>query len=124
MQMIDQGKFEKLYEMVGGVYKTTVLIQKRLRELNRGARKLVDDESKNPIEVVMKEIEERKIELIPDTEENRELIRAEVERMTADRSPTLEVDEATTEDELERRILTALSQDKKTSEADAEKGQL
>ena len=57
----------------------------------------------------MKEIEERKIELIPDTEENRELIRAEVERMTADQSASLEVDEATSEDELERRILSALS---------------
>ncbi len=78
--MIDQSKFENLYGMVGGVFKTTVLIQKRLRELNRGARKLVDDESKNLIETVMKEIEEHKIELIPDSEENRELIRAEVER--------------------------------------------
>ena len=61
------------------------------------------------VETVMKEIEERKIELIPDTEENRELIRAEVERMTADQSASLEVDEATSEDELERRILSALS---------------
>ena len=48
--MIDQSKFEQLYDMVGGVYKTTVLIQKRLRELNRGARKLVDEAgTKNPI---------------------------------------------------------------------------
>ena len=109
--MIDQSKFERLYEMVGGVFKTTVLIQKRLRELNRGARKLVDEESKNPIETVMKEIEERKIELIPDTDENRELIRAEVERMTAGQAPTVEIDETTTEDELERRILSALSKD-------------
>ena len=107
--MIDQSKFEDLYGMVGGVFKTTVLIQKRLRELNRGARKLVEDESKNLIETVMREIEQRKIELIPDTEENRELIRAEVERMTAEPTPSLEVDEATTEDELERRILSALS---------------
>jgi len=107
--MIDQSKFEHLYGMVGGVFKTTVLIQKRLRELNRGARKLVDDESKNLIETVMKEIEEHKIELIPDSEENRELIRAEVERMTADQAASVEVDEAATEDELERRILSALS---------------
>ena len=107
--MIDQSKFEDLYGMVGGVFKTTVLIQKRLRELNRGARKLVDEESKNLIETVMKEIEEHKIELIPDTEENRELIRAEVERMTADQAASVEVDETASEDELERRILSALS---------------
>jgi len=111
--MIDQSKFEDLYGMVGGVFKTTVLIQKRLRELNRGARKLVSEENRNLIETVMSEIDQQKIELIPDTEENRELIRAEVERMTAGQGRSLEVDETTSEDELERRILTALAKDKK-----------
>ena len=110
--MIDQSKFEHLYDLVGGVFKTTVLIQKRLRELNRGARKLVDDdEARNPIETVMREIERRRIELIPDSDENRDLIRAEVERMTGNHVPTLEIDEGTSEDELERRILSALSKD-------------
>jgi len=33
--------------------------------------------------------------------------------MTADHAPSLEVEEATTEDELERRILSALSKEKK-----------
>jgi DNA-directed RNA polymerase subunit K/omega len=109
--MIDQSKFERLYSMVGGVFKTTVLIQKRLRELNRGARKLVEEDAKNPIETVMREVEERRIELIPDTDENRDLIRAEVERLTAEQGPTVDVDERTTEDELERRILSALSRE-------------
>ena len=109
--MIDQHKFEKLYDLCGGVFKTTVLIQKRLRELNRGARKLVEDDHKNPIITVMREIEEAKIELIPDTEENRDLIRAEVERMTADQPAAVEVEETTSEDELERRILSALAKD-------------
>lgn len=109
--MINQSSFEELYAKCGGVFKTTVLIQKRLRELNRGARRLVEEEFKNPIEVVMREIEQGKIELIPDTEENRELIRAEVERMTMDQPASVEVAETTTEDELERRILSALSRD-------------
>ena len=109
--MIDQRKFQNLYKQVGGVYMTTVLIQKRLRELNRGARKLVDCQAKNPIEVVMAEIEESKIELIPDTDENREVIRAEVERMTGGTPADVQVDETTTEDELEKRILSALSKD-------------
>ncbi len=109
--MIDQSKFETLYSKCGGVFKTTVLMQKRMRELNRGARKLVDDNAKNPIEVVMREIHEGKIELIPDNEENREIIRAEVERMTMSRPAQIEVQEATSEDELERRILSALSKD-------------
>ena len=109
--MIDQSKFENLYGKCGGVFKTTVLMQKRMRELNRGARRLVEDDAKNPIEVVMHEIAAGKIELIPDTEENRELIRAEVERMTMGQPATVEVQETTSEDELERRILSALSKD-------------
>ena len=109
--MINQSKFETLYSKCGGVFKTTVLMQKRMRELNRGARRLVDDSAKNPIEVVMREIHEGKIELIPDNEENREIIRAEVERMTMGRPAQVEVQEATSEDELERRILSALSKD-------------
>lgn len=110
--MIEQNKFENLYDQVGGVFKTTVLIQKRLRELNRGARKLVEEDGANAIETVMLEIRDRRIELIPDTEENRELIRAEVERMTQEQGPSLEVDESASEDELERRILSALSRER------------
>ena len=109
--MIDQSKFEFLYKKCGGVFKTTVLMQKRMRELNRGARRLVEDNAKNPIEVVMGEIHANKIELIPDNEENREIIRAEVERMTRGQPAQVEVQEATSEDELERRILSALSRD-------------
>ena len=107
--MIDQSRFESLYDQVGGVFKTTVLIQKRLRELNRGARKLVDEDGKNPIETVMREIERHMIELIPDCEENRELIRAEVERMTHNTAAVVEVEESATEIDLEQRILTALA---------------
>ena len=105
--MIEQQRFEDLYKQTGGVFKTTVLIQKRLRELNRGARKLVDDDTRNATELVMKEIREGRIELIPDTEENRDVIRAEVERLTTGSQAT-EVTEHTSEDELERRILSAL----------------
>ena len=111
--MINQAKFEELYGKCGGVFKTTVLIQKRLRELNRGARKLVDEQAKNPIEIVMHEIEDGKIVLIPDTEENREVIRAEVERMTMGQPTAVEVSEATSDDDLEKRILSALSRDTK-----------
>lgn len=111
--MINQAKFEVLYGRCGGVFKTTVLIQKRLRELNRGARKLVEETAKNPIEIVMKEIDDGKLELIPDTEENREIIRAEVERMTAGQPSSVDVSESHSDDDLEKRILSALSKDTK-----------
>lgn len=109
--MIEQHRFEDLYARCGGVFKATVLIQKRLRELNRGARKLVDDDNtRSTVEIVMREITEGRIEIVPDTEENRELIRAEVERLTAG-GPVAEISEHTSEDELERRILSALHKD-------------
>ncbi len=111
--MIQQSKFEHLYNNCGGVFKTTVLIQKRLRELNRGARKLVEDHAKNPIEVVMREMEAGRIELIADNDENREVIRAEDERMTMGQPQPIEVGEATSDDDLERRILSALAKDGK-----------
>ncbi len=107
--MIHQNKLDDLYSQLGGVYKTTVLIQKRLRELNRGARRLVHDENKNPIATVMREIEGKRIDLVSDTDENRELIRAEIERMTTDQTRTVDIEPTTNEDELERRILTALN---------------
>jgi DNA-directed RNA polymerase subunit K/omega len=109
--MINQSKFQQLYDKVGGVYRTTVLMQKRMRELNRGARRLVDDDAKNPIAIVMREIEEGRIELIPDTPENREIIRAEVERMMLSQPPVVDVNDSTSGDELERRILSALSRE-------------
>src|SRR5688500_1215589 len=115
--MIHQYKLDDLYGRVGGVYKTTVLIQKRLRELNRGARRLVQEDSKNPIAVVMREIERDKIELVPDTDENREHIRAEIERMTADQPRPIDVEMTTNEDELERRILSALNKTRAPSSA-------
>lgn len=109
--MIPHSKFEALYEKCGGVYKATVLIQKRLRELNRGARRLVEEAAPTPIETVMEEIRQGKIELVPDNDENRDLIKAEVERMTMHQPAEIDVGETTTEDELERRILSALSKE-------------
>lgn len=58
MQSIE---FDSLSEKVGGRYRLTVLIQKRLKELVKGAAKLVDVEDRNLINVVMEEIRQDKI---------------------------------------------------------------
>jgi DNA-directed RNA polymerase subunit K/omega len=118
--MIQHNKLDDLYGKIGGVYKTTVLIQKRLRELNRGARKLVPEESKSPIATVMTEIEQERIQLVPDTEENREQIRTEIERMTADQPQPLDLAGATTEEEMERKIVVALSKQRQADAEDAD----
>jgi DNA-directed RNA polymerase subunit K/omega len=112
--MIDQDRLERLYEQCGGVFRATVLIQQRIRELNRGAKRLVDGDFRSPIDIAVAEIEQGKIELVEDNDENRESIRAELEKI----SPTLAQPEAevpsteTSEDELERKIMSALARER------------
>ena len=112
--MIDQQRLEKLYAQCGGVFRTTVLIQKRIRELNQGAKRLVEGDFKSPIEAAITEIEAGKIELVEDTEENREVIRKEIEKLSGGQptpQATVPVD-TTSEDELERRIMSALAKER------------
>ncbi|MCA9323130.1 MAG: DNA-directed RNA polymerase subunit omega [Planctomycetes bacterium] len=112
--MIDPERMENLFERCGGVFKATVLIQKRIKELNRGAKRLVEGEYRNPIDIAIAEIEQGKIELVDDNEENRELIRKEIEKMTGGHVvPQAEVPAfETSEDELERRIMSALAKER------------
>ena len=60
--MIEELKGRGIVEKVGGRFKLTVLIQKRLNELLQGARPLiVDTEGKTMMEIVVQEILEDKI---------------------------------------------------------------
>ena len=58
-------KTEDLIEKVGGRFKLVALLQKRVRELQRGARPFVEPESATTTykEIALKEIAEGKIEL-------------------------------------------------------------
>lgn len=64
--MLDELREEKIVKKVGGRFKLSTLIQKRLVALNQGARPLVDLDTNNKLEIVVKEIMEDKIYL--DTE--------------------------------------------------------
>lgn len=60
--MIDELKSEKIVNKVGGRFKLTALIQKRLSELLAGARPLIEDtEGKTMLEIVVQEILQDKI---------------------------------------------------------------
>jgi DNA-directed RNA polymerase subunit omega len=60
--MIDELKNIKLVEKVGGRFKLTALIQKRLLELMQGGRPLIEDtEGKTQLEIVIEEIKRDKI---------------------------------------------------------------
>jgi DNA-directed RNA polymerase subunit omega len=61
--MLDAFKEEEIVHKVGGRFKLTSLIQKRMVALNRGARPLVDAQTKNLMEVVVAEIMQEKIYL-------------------------------------------------------------
>jgi DNA-directed RNA polymerase subunit omega len=60
--MIDELKNTELVEKVGGRFKLTALIQKRLMELMQGGRPLIEDtEGKTQLEIVVEEIKRDKI---------------------------------------------------------------
>jgi DNA-directed RNA polymerase subunit omega len=60
--MIDELKSEEIVNKVGGRFKLTALVQKRLAELLQGARPLIKDiEGKSNLEIVIQEILQDKI---------------------------------------------------------------
>ncbi len=61
--MIDELREEAIVNKVGGRFKLSTLIQKRLVALNAGARPLVNDKLPNKMEVVIQEILQDKIYL-------------------------------------------------------------
>jgi DNA-directed RNA polymerase subunit omega len=61
--MLDAFKEEQIVNKVGGRFKLSALIQKRMVALNRGARPLVELQTKNLMEIVVAEILNDKIYL-------------------------------------------------------------
>jgi len=60
--MIDDLKSEELVNKVGGKFKLTALVQKRLNELVQGSRPLIEDAGgKTLLEIVVQEILQDKI---------------------------------------------------------------
>jgi len=61
--MLDELREEQIVNKVGGRFKLSTLIQKRLVALNGGSRPLVDLKSDNKLEIVIQEIMQDKIYL-------------------------------------------------------------
>ncbi|MCE2884150.1 MAG: DNA-directed RNA polymerase subunit omega [Planctomycetaceae bacterium] len=66
--MIEALKSDHIVEKLGGRFKLTALIQRRLAELIEGARPLVDRNGRSDLEVVIDEIMQDKITLEIDPE--------------------------------------------------------
>jgi len=61
--MLDEFREEQIVKKVGGRFRLSTLIQKRIVALNRGATPLVNLPTSNLMEVVVREIVENKIYL-------------------------------------------------------------
>jgi DNA-directed RNA polymerase subunit K/omega len=60
--VMDKSEIDGLAEKFGGRFKLTVLIQKRVKELVKGAARLVDTDHKNLIDVALEEIRQGKLQ--------------------------------------------------------------
>ena len=58
---MNKSEIDGLAEKFGGRFKLTVLIQKRVRELVKGAQKLIETDHKNLIDVAIEEIKAGKV---------------------------------------------------------------
>lgn len=61
---MDVERLERLTQKVGGRFRLTSLLQKRLRELVKGSPPLIDLPSNNFFEIALREIEEGRVELL------------------------------------------------------------
>jgi len=61
--MLEELKEEEIVNKVGGRFKLSTLIQKRLVQLNQGSRALVNVDTHDKMSIVLKEIMEDKISL-------------------------------------------------------------
>lgn len=66
--MYDELKEEEIVRKVGGRFKLSTLIQKRLVQLNQGARPLIEAKSEDKMAIVLQEILHDKIYLKADNE--------------------------------------------------------
>lgn len=82
--MLEELKEEGIVNKVGGRFKLSTLIQKRMVALNRGARPLVEMQTKNPMEIVVQEILQDKIYLDMSGE-----VKSREEAVSADAGPSL-----------------------------------
>lgn len=86
--MLDQLKEEHIVRKVGGRFKLSTLIQKRLVQLNRGAPPLVDTPTRPGMETVIQEILQDKIFL--DNSDNVIIAVDDVPNVEDDGGPTLD----------------------------------
>ncbi len=79
---------EALLKKVGGAFRLSALIQKRLRELHRGDKPLVSGKFSSLLDIVVEEILQDKISLEPVSEEGASLERNLREELQGEGEPS------------------------------------
>lgn len=65
---MDRSLPQELVQQVGGSFRLTALLQKRVRELVRGQKPLFETRERNYIRIASEELRRGLIELVPDEE--------------------------------------------------------
>ncbi|MFT7463354.1 MAG: DNA-directed RNA polymerase subunit K/omega [Pseudohongiellaceae bacterium] len=86
---MDRTRVMDLADKVGGLFRLTVLLQKRVREIVGGAPPLIETEKTNPIDIAMAEVEADAIELVDLSEEEIKALEAET-KMASEEAEILE----------------------------------
>ncbi len=86
---MDRTRVMDLADKVGGLFRLTVLLQKRVRELVSGSPPLIEVETTNPIDIAMAEIDADAIELVDLSEEEIKALEAET-KMASEEAEILE----------------------------------
>jgi DNA-directed RNA polymerase subunit K/omega len=66
--LMEQSLPQELVKQVGGSFRLTALLQKRVRELVRGQKPLFETRERNFIKIASEELRRGLIELVPDEE--------------------------------------------------------
>ncbi|MBK8096888.1 MAG: DNA-directed RNA polymerase subunit omega [Planctomycetes bacterium] len=66
---MEQSLPQELVRQVGGSFRVTALLQKRVRELVRGQKPLFETRERNFIKIASEELKRGLIELVPDEEQ-------------------------------------------------------
>lgn len=86
---MDRTKVMDLADKAGGLFRLTVLLQKRVRELVAGSPPLVTTDEDDPIKIAMLEVEQDAIELVDLSDEELKALEAE-SQMASEEAEILE----------------------------------
>ena len=67
---MEQSLPQELVKQIGGSFRLTTLLQKRVRELVRGQKPLFETRERNYIKIASEELKRGLIELVADEEQN------------------------------------------------------